>query len=92
MFFLKIVLTAGGILSILKGINDGFVSSKSIEHGSWIRLTMGFLFIIVGVFLIYFADLFPPVTKFLRPFVEGILNLPTAMNEWVQKTAGRNIR
>ena len=87
----KIALTLGGILAVVKGVNDGFVSNKSIEQASWVKLVLGFILIFLGIFLIYFADLFPPVTKFLRPLVQGILGLPEAVNSWIEHSARKNI-
>lgn len=88
---IKIAFTIVGILAIIKGINDGFVSSKSIEQASWIKLVLSLVFIVLGIFLIYFGDLFPPVTKFLRPFVLGILEFPDRFSNKIEHTARRNM-
>lgn len=88
---LKIALSIGGCLSVLKGFNDGFISSKAIEQASWVRLLLGFVFMLLGIFLIYFADLFPPVSDFLRPFVTAIVGFPKAMTSLVEQTATKNL-
>lgn len=88
---IKIAMTVVGVLAVIKGVNDGLVSNKSIEQASWIKLVLGLMFIILGIFLIYFGDLFPPVTKFLRPFVLGILEFPERMSSRVEHTARRNM-
>ncbi|GEM_PF-3131467 len=84
---LKIALSIGGCLSIFKGLNDGFISSKSIEQASWIRLLLGFAFVLLGIFLIYIADLFPPVTDFLRPFVTAVVDAPKSISSRVERSA-----
>ncbi len=87
---LKIALTIGGCLSIFKGLNDGFISRESIERASWVRLLLGFVFILLGLFLIYFADLFPPVTDFLRPFVTSIVDAPKSISSWAERKGRSN--
>ena len=75
-FVFKFLLASGGVWCIVKGILDGIGRMDDPGLINVWRGIFSVLFVTGGIMMIYFSNIYPPLTDFLEPLAAFIWDLP----------------